>query len=94
MKEYEIIILNEVELQIENILNYIYLNTYNKNLVKKISDLLYWSCYSLKYFPYRFQIWFDNVRILNVKNFRIFYEIFEKERKVVIFQILWQSQDY
>jgi len=94
MKKYEIVILNEVDSQIQNILNYIYLETYNKDLVKNISDIIYWACNSLKIFPYRYQIWFNNIRILNIKTFRIFYEIFEEEERVVIFKILWQSQDY
>ena len=94
MKKYEIIILNKADAQINNILEYIYKETYDKNLVKNISDILYWASNSLKTFPYRYQIWFENIRILNIKSFRIFYEIFEEEDKVVIFQILWQSQDF
>jgi len=94
MKKYEIIILKEVDIQIQSILNYIYLETYDKNLIKNISDILYWACYSLNYFPYRYRVYFDNIRILNIKSFRIFYEVFEEEQKVVIFKILSQYQKY
>jgi len=91
---YEVIILEEVDFQINHILDYIYKETNDKALVKSMSDIIYWACYSLKNFPYRFQICFENIRVLNVKSLRIFYEIFEDNKKVVIFKILWQSQDY
>lgn len=88
MKIYNVNILDDAFEDIVNISNYIFEVSFDNNISSKIYDLIFASCYSLNFLPYRFEIIFDDIRILNIKSYRIFYTVDEKSKKVVIYRVL------
>jgi len=94
MKKYNIQITPDALNDIINISNYIFDKSKNIFISKKVYNLLISWCNSLEILPYIYQIQFDNIRRLLVKNYSIFYEILEEDNKVIIYRVLWNSQDY
>ena len=94
MQEYNVKISPEALKDIVNISNYIYEKSRNIFTSKKIYNLLISTCNSLENLPQIYQIQFDEIRRIPIKSYNIFYEIFESKKEVIIYRILWSSQDF
>ncbi len=93
MHKYLVKITPEAIDDIVYISNYIHSKSKNIFISKKFYDLLISSCNSLHILPYIYQIIFDNIRRLNIKWYWIFYEIYEEEKKIIIYRVLRNEQD-
>jgi len=94
MQKYNVQISPEALDDIVNISNYIHIKSRNKFISMKIYNLLISSCNSLEIFPQIYQVIFDNIRRLTIKSYSIFYEIYENKREIIIYRVLWSSQDF
>ena len=89
---YNIKILSIVDENLLNIFDYILENTYDIWISENIINHIYWAIYSLNFLPYRYQVVFENIRVINVKWYKIFYEIDENKKTIIIYRILWWRQ--
>jgi len=94
MKKFKIIILPEAKNDIENILIYLLNENVWKTLVYRIKNIIYSSIFWLEYFPEKCSFYIEDYRRLLVKAYSIFYKIDENNKKVIIYRILHQSQNY
>ncbi len=94
MQKYSIEIEDNVYEDIANIANYLYKQTFSRELASKIYDLLFASIYSLQVFPYRFQIEYKNYHVINIKSYKIFYKIEKDFNLVKIYRVFWSKQNY
>ena len=94
MQKYSLEISPEALDDIVKISNYIHMKSRNKSISMKIYNLLISTCNSLEILLYIYQIKFDEIRVLSIKSYNIFYEILENKNEVIIYRVLWASQDY
>ena len=94
MEKINVIILPKAKNDIENILIYLLNENIWKSLVIKIKNLIYSWIFGLEYFPEKCPIYFENYRRLLIKSYSIYYEIDEINKKVIIYRVLHQAQNY
>ncbi len=94
MIKYNIEILPEATEDIENFMIFLKNQFVSKELILRLNNLIYSRIYSLKIFPEMFEkVYLDYRRIL-LKNYSIFYKVYKKDKKVIIYRILHQSQNF
>ena len=95
MQKYKVEILKEVELSLNEIMDYIFRFTFSQESVDKLYKEVITSIYSLQIFPYRFVEYKNNFRIIIIrKKYRVFYKIDENNKKVTVYRILSSLQNY
>lgn len=91
---YKVIIPPEIDDRIVEISNFIYAETYSSKISTKVYSELYSNIRQLNFLPHIYQEFYKWFRTINVFNYRIFYKINEDNSEVVIYYILWASQDF
>ncbi len=84
--------LKKISYYISNILK-------NKTASKNLRDKIYDQAYQVGYFPYAHAIYESKninyqYRSFRVKNYRIFYVIHEKQKKVLIIRIMYKRRNF
>ena len=88
MIKYEIKIELGVHIDISEITNYIFNETFDNLLASKIYDLLYTKIYSLEIFPNKYKKFYKDFRILITNKFKIFYTVCDRKKIVKIYRVL------
>ena len=91
---YKIKLSEYVENDISEISNNLYNISKSKNIARVYFDLLYAGIYSLNFLPERYQKYIGKYRSLNIKWFKIFYEVKNTTNEVYIYRVLSQKQNY
>lgn len=95
MQKYNIEILKEVELNLNEIMDYIFRFTFSQESVDKIYKEVITSIYSLQILPYRFIECRNNYRIIIIrKKYRVFYKVDEINKKVIVYRIISSLQNF
>ena len=85
---YKIIISDDAEKDLFNISDYIERVSFSEIMAKKIiAEILSW-IYALNLFPYMYPKIYKEYYSLSIRNRRIFYEVNEVKKEVVIYMIL------
>ena len=96
---YEIIYLPTARKQLEDIVDYIAVGLAAPDAAHDFIDEVDKAAKSLAEMPYRHPIYhtsfalLEEVRWISVKNYNVFYKIFEEEKTVEIRRVLHQLQD-
>lgn len=95
MFNYSIDITPKADEDIYEILEYIFMSSFNHGLVNEIRDSIYQKIYSLGFMPQKFQkVLWDYRGVIVKKSYRIFYRIDEKNKLVIIVRVLRSEQNY
>ena len=92
--KYRIIYWEYINDDLSNIWDYIERMTFSKIESEKFVWELMSSVWILSIFPYLYQNIYKEFHFINIKNLRIIYFVNENKKEVIIYRILWQSQDY
>ena len=92
--KYKVEILPEADLDIDNFMIFLSKQFISKELLIKLRDVLYYKMYSLEFFPEIFAEVYKDYRRLLVKNYSIFYKVDNLNKKVIIYRILHQAQNF
>lgn len=96
---YDVIYLPTARKQLEDIVDYIAIELNAPDAAFDFIDAVDAAAMSLAEMPYRHPIWhtrfavLEEVRWLPVKNYNVFYKVFEEEKIVEIRRVLHQLQD-
>ena len=92
---YNIEIKNSVLDDLNNISDYIFRFTFSQEISNKVHDEIMWKILSLKVMPYMFPVFENNYRVMTVnKRYRIFYNIDEISKTVIVQYIFWSEENY
>jgi len=91
---YKIKLSEYIENDISEISNNLYFLSKSKEIAKNYYNLLYAWIYSLNFLPKRYQKYIWKYRSLNIKWYKIFYEVNNSKKEVYIYRVLSQKQDY
>ena len=91
---YKIKLSEYIESDISEIVNNLYFLSKSKKISTTYFNLLYAWIYSLKFLPERYQKYIWKYRSLNIKKYKIFYEVNNSTKEVYIYRVLSQKQDY
>lgn len=92
---YNVKVKESVLQDLEEIVEYIFRLSYSLELADKIYDKIMASIISLKIFPYSFPVFENNFRVMTIdKKYRVFYQVDEKLKVVIVQYIFWSSEDY
>ncbi len=92
---YSIELTEIFEKSLDKIIDYIYRFSFSletsTNTYNEILSSIYW----LKIFPNRYQRFNKDYLVMTIKwKYRVFYNVDEKDKKVIIFDIFVSKQDY
>jgi len=92
---YKIKITELAKIEIKNISNYIFINSFSKDKADKIYNEIYSKIYSLSIFPEIYSIYNENYRVMTInKKYRVFYTINNLDKTVTIRYVFSSSQNY
>ncbi len=74
--------------------DYIERNTFSFEIAEKLAAEIFSETMKLSFFPYMYPKTYKDFHTFNVNNRKIFYKIYEEDKKVIIFRILSWFQDY
>lgn len=95
MKIYSIDIKDEVHEFIYDYSDYVFRFSFNRELSLKIFNRFYEKIFSLKIFPNRFPMFNQKYRVFTIdKKFRVFYQVDDENKKVIINQIFSSYENY
>jgi len=92
--EYKVIFSLDAQNDLNEIMDYIERMTFSVEKANKIANEILSRTILLKNYPYMYQKVYKNFHSFSVKNKRIFYEICDERKEVVIIHILWWYQNY
>ena len=92
--EYKVIFSLEAQNDLKEIIDYIERMTFSIKKANEIANEIISKTILLKSFPKMYQNVYKNFHSFSVKNKRVFYEIDEKRREIIIIHILWWYQRY
>ncbi|MDQ7009196.1 MAG: type II toxin-antitoxin system RelE/ParE family toxin [Candidatus Gracilibacteria bacterium] len=92
--DYEVIFSLDSQDDLNEIMDYIERMTFSIEKANKIANEIISKTILLKNYPYMYQKVYKNYHSLSVKNKRIFYEIDDKRKEVIIIHILGGFQNY
>ncbi|MCH2188410.1 type II toxin-antitoxin system RelE/ParE family toxin [Candidatus Gracilibacteria bacterium] len=79
---------------IDELTDYIYRFSFDKNISQKIYDDLYKKILSLNFLPNRYEKYLGDYRRIIVNgNYKIFYKIDEENKKVIIVRVIRTEQN-
>ncbi len=80
---------------LKNIKEYIFRMSFSLENSNKIYNEIMANIFALKIFPLMYPIFKWWIRVMTVrKKYRIFYEVNENKKEVIILYIFWAEQDY
>ncbi len=92
--KYRVIFSKEAQNDLREISDYIERKTFQLDTANKVIAEIISSTFILQIFPYMYEKVYKNFHSINIKNKKIFYEIDEIRKQVIIYHIFWQDQDY
>jgi len=92
--KYEVNILPETDLDIENIIIFLNRQFVWKETLFRLRDVLYSKIYSLEFYPEIFPEIYNDYRRALVKNYSIFYKVDNIKKEVTIYRVLHQAQNF
>lgn len=95
MQEYNIIIKEWVFLYIKETWEYIYRFSFSRKIADEFVKNIMNKIFSLKIFPNRFPMFNQKYRVFTIdKKFRVFYQVDDENKKVIINQIFSSYENY
>ena len=94
MWDYEVKILYDAYMDLYEYADYVERMTFSKEKANQKLTILLWKIMELNFMPFMYPKVYKDYHILNFRNKRIFYKIYENEKLVVVFHVLWQAQNY
>lgn len=91
---YKIVILPIARLNLQNIYDYLLEKTYNHEIAKSVIDEIYKKTIYLKIFPNIYQNTYKDFKTIQIKSYKVFYKIDESKKEVIVYRILWASQNF
>ena len=92
---FKIKITKLAKIEIKNISNYIFMNSFSEDKANKIYNEIYSKIYSLSIFPEIYPMYDEDYRVMTInKKYRIFYTVDNCEKKVTVKYIFSSSQNY
>ena len=95
MKIYKIQITELAKIEIKNISDFIYKNSFSENLADKIYNEIYSKIYWLSILPEINEKYNIDYRVMTIsKRYRVFYKINYKKQEVIVHYVFSSSQNY
>ena len=86
--KYKVIFSLDAQNDLNEIIDYIERMTFSKETANKVANKIISRTILLRSYPYVYQKFYKNYHSFSVKNKRIFYEICEEKKEVIIYRIL------
>jgi len=92
---YKIKITQLAKLEIKNISNYIFMNSFSESIANKVYNEIYSKIYSLSIFPEIYPIYEKDYRVMTInKKYRVFYTVNNLDKIVTVKYVFSSSQNY
>ena len=92
---YKIKITELAKIEIKNISNYIFMNSFSEDKANKVYNEIYSKIYSLSIFPEIYSMYNQDYRVMTInKKYRVFYTVDNMKKIVTIKYIFSTSQNY
>ena len=91
---YKVIFPNKAQFDLLEIWDYIERMSFLKETANKIVAEIISSTQILKLYPYMYPKVYKTFHSYSIKNRRVFYEIDDNRKEIIIYHILWWFQDY
>ena len=92
---YKITIPDYVMEDVFDIKEYIFRMSFSIEVVNKIYNEIMASIVTLKVFPLMYPVFKWDLRVMTIrKKYRVFYEIKEENKEIIIQYIFWVEEDY
>ncbi len=92
--EYELIYRDSAESDLLEYADYIERKTFSKEKATILTTVIVAEITKLMVFPYIYVKFYKDFYSFSIKNRRIFYKVYEAEKKIVVFKVLGWFQNY
>lgn len=79
---------------LNNISEFIFRETFSKEITQKVSDDIVKTLLILNLFPLMYSKKYRDFRCIVIKSYNIFYKVDEIKKEVYVYRIFWESQNF
>ena len=91
---YKIKLNSEFKSDLNDLSEYLFRMSFSKEISQNISDEIIKKLLNLMIFPSMYQTTYRDFKTIQIKSYKIFYKIDEIKKEVIIYRILWASQNF